>query len=90
MAQDDEAEPDAWQKSYIDEAKRLVQQSRQDYEEMRRMNAVLESGLCEVENHQTDSKLFFCSQCKRSFCERHGNHTKRLCNYCQETSLGFD
>jgi hypothetical protein len=90
MSQDDEVEPDDWQKSYVDEAKRLVQQSRQEYEEMRRMSAVLASKLCEIGNHQTDDKLFFCDQCRQSFCERHGNIKKNLCENCQQMSLGID
>ena len=81
---------DEWQKSYLDKARKIVQQSKEDYGQMIKMSNIVSAKLCEVGNHQTEKKLFFCNQCKRSFCEDHGSSKKMICNSCQEMSLGLD
>lgn len=80
---------DEWQKSFMDEARQIVKQSKEDYGQMVRMSNIVTAKFCEVGGHKTNSKLTFCNNCKLSFCEKHGDAKKMLCQNCQSLSFGF-
>jgi len=79
-----------WQKDSLDEAKRIIQKSQRDFTELKRMSNISSTGFCQVGGHRTPDALYFCNQCKRSFCEKHGNKEKLICDDCQEANMGLD
>ena len=89
MCPEENQDHDEWQKSFMDEARQIVKQSKEDYNHMVKMSNVVAAKMCEVGVHQTDDKLCFCNQCKRSFCEKHGNFEKKICAHCQELTSGL-
>jgi transposase-like protein len=42
----------------------------------------LESKYCTVGEHEVDEQLYVCQNCRRTFCEQHGDEKKSLCNDC--------
>ena len=46
------------------------------------MSNVVASKKCEFGDHTADSKISFCKICKRSFCSKHGDSKKLLCDSC--------
>jgi len=76
-----------WQKSYEEEARELIKKAQEEYKEMVRMSNIVASKLCEVGSHTTDSTLRFCKYCKRSFCAKHGDIKKAICDECAELRI---
>jgi hypothetical protein len=73
---------DEWSQNYKEEAVQIIKQHKEDYKDMVRMSNVVAARMCETGNHTADSKISFCKKCKRSFCIKHGNPKKLICNNC--------
>ena len=73
---------DAWSQNYKEEAVQLIKQHKEDYKDMVRMSNVVAAKQCELGKHTSDSRISFCKHCKKSFCTKHGDAKKLLCESC--------
>ena len=76
-----------WQKNYKEEARQIIRNSKEEYQEGIRQSNLIGSGFCEVGVHQTKLKIHFCRNCKRSFCAEHGYADKHTCKECFELEI---
>ena len=73
---------DAWSQNYKEEAIQQIKQNKEHYKDMVRMSNVVAAKQCECGNHTADSRISFCKACKTSFCMKHGDSKKLLCESC--------